>query len=1238
MDLTDIAEQDKADRALDESRGSPQPTPVTEDLVAEQVIRAVPDPDGQPQLPGLRAQALETPAPQQELGLEGGSEGITPTTTGGTAPPPPPIPRTASRETKNATQALAAVGRSRSIAGEPIKVDIAEDHSAISVDGRTFKNRSRDAMNRFRKIPNWARVYIDLASTIRITGPRVAEEIYRSLQSDTRALGQAVTNHNKRFEAAFRISTGKKFSKATREESRLMHRYMNGEVELSTLRDELGANKDLIKVLDDMRADIKSLGMAFLDEGIIASEMRATVQENLGTYLHATYAANVLNTPGTNLDTLLSKIPQEHQDQWVAAFLQVHRSPIEDGTLGTLDISTLRRMIKTLGLTGRRSTIDSKTGESVDEVYLIDHPQQKSINSASKEDMMEILSRHHVPEDVKSDTIINTLKTGAGATSLPTLSGVDSSIQRKRSLARNEKDLREAGYTEAEIKLNQATRELLMEVVNPITSTGITMRKMMDYITAHRFINNIALLKDSGLVAIGKAEGDLNTQLIPADHPMGRIRIPDPSREGGYTQAGPTSEVSKDGLYVHPEVASMVQHLLGISSVPSMPSFVRFVAVLGKINLTAGASRTHVRNTVTAGQLALSHGHLMDAPSKTVPGMKIAKGAALRDLGRGKLSNKTGKRELQDDLDDILEYTTSLDIWNNSLGVGAVKEIMVRELSKKDASDAFGTNTYVGLDGSTAEQLLSKYTGKALAKPLQLYRLEDEAVKVYAFIVERQRYAKLTGREDILEVIEGRVPNPTDEQLEAVRIFDRGVANYITSVYPTYSRVFRWGRALSRNLIVTDFPSFNLEMFRNSTNDYIDMIQLATGEGRYEGVDKAKRIPVLGQRIAAKLLFHGTNLKSLAAVSIPLLMASGDYSEEDDPVFNPIGVGATLKDRQRAQRASQRASNGQPFSKQALEPVIAEMGGTWYKYAQIKIHDFVPGEYVDVEVLDFSIAGGQQTVMAVNAAAAIEMLVAHGDIEGASEAVLAGLEAAMYDYIKFSVAVKTSEEIISGTRESGGHIWEEDDSPSEKLKKSALHIYKVMIPTGSLVREGMRLKDASDEGRLSDEALNHAIGRSKKRNRIDGWLVSNLKRLENDSQGFAAAEKRINRLVSSSDNMTDAEFINKYTDLAERRRNGYDSIRNVINNARALGMSDVRIEDKLKAEKLASKGGMKPVDFMDDYYSPYQRTFKEAFTRFKPRKRSKLSPLEIEIAGESMIATIEHRLDLIQSVQDAAGE
>ena len=1180
------------------------------------------------------------------------------------------------------TEALAETARTASIAGDPINIVHRADGS-FSVDGRSYKNKSRDHMKRLADLPESVRAFMDLALITTTTGPRAVEEIYRRLNAHSRALSSDVSSLVKRMDSDYALTSGgKKLKDATHAENRMFSQYMNGLVDSSTVRAETGVSKDFMRTLQNARASISELSGVFINENIIPSEMRATFVDNAGLYLHTTYAINRMNNPGTDLSNLLEKIPAEFRNQYVDAFKMAYHTPITDGTLTDLTLPQLRRMATSLGLTSRTvaTTVNKKTEQETQEDVIRLAGTETPIERVTKAQLLGVLAQYPVPQTVADSVIMNALRTEGVSRGDRTTA--NKGILRRKELSRTAKQLEDAGYSQAEIAMKMATREVMMEAVDPVTTVGTTMLKMMDTIKGHRFINAIAELRYAGLVSIGpsNSERGLTAQLIPSDHPLASVRVPLPERGAeDFTLAGPTSETKTDGLFVHPEVATILHTVLGIGPLPSVPSGLRTIAALGKMNLTAGSPATHIRNIKTSGLISLSHGHVINDPKMFLDAGKLALGISARDLfPANKLRSSDKSRGKQDDLDMIGRYMAQLGLLHDSIGVGAIMDLAVSNLQDKNAKNNLDGNTFVDINGRTLEQVVDaatrrgsppEYTdatsmsvarraGKAVTTPigatadgartvgtkfLVAYRLEDEAMKVRAFLIERERQAWLLGEDDLVKALKGE-SKPSPEMQDRIREHDKKVADYITSVYPTYSRVFRWGRALSRALTVSDFPSFNLEMFRNEFHDLEDMMNLARGTGRHEGTKPERRAISLASRAVQKTLAATFNTWSMAAMGITAAsLLRGDSDDEDSPAFNPMGTKVTPAQRKRAERAVTYAEFGGVFSRHDLEPLVRNVAPPYYKHSLLGIHDFVPGEYVELEILDYNVIGSQFFKLGNNAGASTEMLIAKGDYKGATESMYEAAYAVVSDYAGPSVAAQMALDLSDGVTSSGREIYNtDDDTVGEAIAKGGKHYTQTMIPGGAIWREVERFVEAASEDRLTDKVESFVKAKSTRIIQFHTSLTMGLRSLEEGPDGMRAPTKKIKGMLTSAEDISEEDFMEAYTDAAERRRDGFTRERNLILNIKALGMSEDKMQRALELRRQSTIAGHSLYDFIDDNYKPFDITAEatpgsstedQLLEAAQVRRSGSKSLEEVEDAKKARVSTILQRIEWAQQAE-----
>ena len=1198
--------------------------PTQEDVIAEELPNPV-NPMPQQRLP-LRGPIARVPTRQKELPLEGGGEGSG----------PPPRPTRPVGSVTDRRSSLVELAKSRSILGEPVEMKVDVEGGATSLNGRTFNHSNRD--KKFRLVPKSMRRWVDVATAFGIgrgdVDVQITKEILRNFGQVGKAIAKRAETNMKRVQNIYKGIAKIDIEKAPQEELKLYTEYMHGNVDADTLLEQTPATEEFIDSLDNAKRSIEEMSVEMLNSDMIPAELRPSFEKNLGAYLSVSYAGNTLLRDSAVVD-VLNSIPEEIRNRWINSLKQAYINPITDENINLDDYTKgqLIRMAKRNGIIVRKADRNSD-GNPVDVAALRGDETNTPVEHTTKQQLINALTTFGgLPQTELDNVMVAALKSISGPTGGGGLSR-DRSIERRRDLARSREELEDAGYNEQEIQHVQNTRALLLEVVDPITNIGITMNKMLSTVVAHRVVNSVADLGAAGLVSVGKPdiENGFTELLIPRGHPLSDTRIKDPNNPGEFIHATPQGDIAdtNEGIYVTPALAKTFQRLMRPAEKSSMGiDWIRRLAGISKTNLTAFSPRSHPRNTGTAVQLLLLRGHMVTDPRELMAMFYNTLGVAARDIGNKKRSNKQGKAKLQEDLDAVLEYMTARGLFNDSVRTGPVRELLTRVLETRNI-ELLADNTYMDasfqpIEGvlrqlkqkSKGRQKLTRLTAKLAEKPMAAFRLEDEAVKVLAFMVERRRFARLSGRDDLVAIIDGTV-QPTSGQLAELREFDKGIAAHITNVYPTYSRVPEPLRVASRSLWVTPFPSFAAEMWRNGINDILDIKDLAKGEGRWSGVPRNKRMELLTTRIITSTAYYASINSLISSVGMWSLASVGLAPTDEE-------LDEALKETKRLM------SEGGVYDQHKLDMAIRPLSPTYVEDALFQIVDFNPGVDITLRALDFTVPNQQQMAGLHGIFDVVELLV-EGDYARAMVRLYKTAEIVGGDYVKADVLAATAWEIANNQTGTGAPVYGDLDDPEVVALKSLMHLSKIAFPGSRVWRESEKFYDAYQEGRVSKEGLEFIMGVSDTTFRLDALFSSRWKNRSKSSYSINKVNTKINRLIRDKEPMTDEKFIKKYLEYEKERYDSFLEFKLLVRSGEALGMTPKQMQDLIDKDNFMNEpGGMDIKDIIQGRYKPYKPDKDNVMSSFYAKDYHKLSIAEKEAAERAMKPIVANRLRLIRN-------
>lgn len=316
----------------------------------------------------------------------------------------------------------------------------------------------------------------------------------------------------------------------------------------------------------------------------------------------------------------------------------------------------------------------------------------------------------------------------------------------------------------------------------------------------------------------------------------------------------------------------------------------------GKVVLSPLA---HPRNFVSTQLIHLSNNLIgLGYKEALTSGMKLpalqataAFSEALEEWSESRMDPKMRK---------LLEYMTTRNMLYDGGRSGALK----------DAWDAGITGHYASMEHALVDAhrqtgLMDVWTSarmtgrRALTIADEMFRLEDEAVKAPAFIMQTTEFLTLTGADPKLLTRSLNGEQLTADEQKALEVAMNKAGEVVLNTYPTFSRTAPIIKAISRNMIVGASPSFPYEVARTSVNAVIHNASLIYGGmtgTMFDGTRIAK-----GQRATATLLgvgklttkglMWGGASMAMLTLSRAVLDAMGLGDDEADELSSPLSMG-----------------------------------------------------------------------------------------------------------------------------------------------------------------------------------------------------------------------------------------------------------------------------------------------------------------------------------------------------------
>lgn len=363
-------------------------------------------------------------------------------------------------------------------------------------------------------------------------------------------------------------------------------------------------------------------------------------------------------------------------------------------------------------------------------------------------------------------------------------------------------------------------RALMGEYTDPIYNYYSTIYKIASLTSSRDYLNK---LKDVGY---NKFLFDKNS----------------PSRPTGSNAriAAEESEFLRplNGLYTFPEMANALK-----AADAETQNIIRQLAGRVRKYKTVYNPATHVVNVIGNAGFAMSNGHWNELPETY---------KALAGYLSGSDSPKIVK---------LIDTLNREGVLGNSVGVNELKQYFDKNKSLDDLLKV----TY---GAASKVEKVAKGLKKARMAVEKAYQIEDDVFKILAFVNESNRYAKAIYNKRYMDLNDTQMADISDRAGEIVK-----------NTYPTWSRVAKFVKVISKELFLGNFLSFPAESIRTSYNTLeLAMKELASGNGKLRTVGFTRLVGTLAYNgVFTALNYYGF---SLAGAGITGLI--GAFADDDE--------------------------------------------------------------------------------------------------------------------------------------------------------------------------------------------------------------------------------------------------------------------------------------------------------------------------------------------------------------------
>lgn len=348
-----------------------------------------------------------------------------------------------------------------------------------------------------------------------------------------------------------------------------------------------------------------------------------------------------------------------------------------------------------------------------------------------------------------------------------------------------------------------AIRKLLGEYSDPLTAYVSTIQKLANAAYAARMQRSLEILGDGVFLSKGSPEpGKDYVKVVTASSGPLKVLASDHS---SAPDDGAVDNPRQD-VYMDREVANFLD--LQYSAIDRLPdrvgkffeklgltevAQVKMVSGLVNMGKTVLSPYTHFKNFASSHYLMGSLGYLrgkdyLTAISATILGDSDAHAELLEEMQRL----------------DIIDQSITVNFLDDWLQSGQELQSLDAKLNRTDKAAVTRTQK---IHDYLLDKKLPKKAKALFEESKRLYSEEDNWAKVYGYLIERNDYSKaLYGKayKDLNEAQKGEVRKVASE--------------IVKSTQPMYGKLGGLGRYLGSSGIVGSFPSFSLEMWRNTYN------------------------------------------------------------------------------------------------------------------------------------------------------------------------------------------------------------------------------------------------------------------------------------------------------------------------------------------------------------------------------------------------------------------------------------
>jgi hypothetical protein len=351
-----------------------------------------------------------------------------------------------------------------------------------------------------------------------------------------------------------------------------------------------------------------------------------------------------------------------------------------------------------------------------------------------------------------------------------------------------------------------------------------------------------------------------------------------------------------------------------------------------------------------------------------------------------------------------------LGIVKQSASIGEIRD-MFKDANMSVAMENRLNNQKLTLKNQTLSA--ARKTGKVFE---DLYQAEDDFFKIVAFEIEKSRYAKaLLGK------------SKSELTAEEAAEVDEYVAKIVKNTYPTYSRVPEAIKMIRRNPLIGNFVSFQAESYRVAYNT----IQLGIQESRSDNPEIRK--------IGAKRLAGAASYQAAKSALIATLGAAAGVGAQGL-------AGMFVDSEEEKQRIKDIRLFSPPWTEKASIVVLRHDNDGKFSFIDVSSSD----PYGNFDRIVNSITEGENIGQAFGGA----------------------LLQIVEPFVGVDIASRRLGNILYNKKDTGGEIYNESDTVSEKIKDILKYLYEGTIEPGTF----KSIKKIYNSDRKLEELLGQFTG------------------------------------------------------------------------------------------------------------------------------------------------------------------